>query len=496
MDTEPNVRLAAARHAARLTQEKLAEMGNAECERLTGRIGGMDGEYISKLERGLHTWPHKPYRQALCAVLRVATEEDLGFYSRRGRLLAERTKPAEQDTSVASAGGMQSPEEVVSVLLAHLAAVTADESGTDSGRQASVYHRITDWLRRWAHDMKRRELIRILGLAATNAAVPSVLSGLDSDERERMVRAITEPSRVDATVIANIESMYWHCRKQDDVLGPQAVLNTVMAQQHLAQGLLAECPATLRPQLLSVYSMLSGTIGWLHFDLNDFPRAWHYYEHARLAAHGAKATEISAHSLGNMSRIACWSGNARMGVDHAVAAIEWANRTDDSLLRAYAAGQASVAYAMDGQRQSCLAELGKAEAEVSRGQTKQNSLAYFYDGGFLAGTKVQCFLYLNEPKLATTYAQDVLTQHNASFVRNMAFDQLYLGKALVQSQEIDEAAKVLGETASLVARHSSARLTKELHTTRATLHPWQTTPAVKSLDARLHTYGLTPASPL
>ena len=40
--------------------------------------------------------------------------------------------------------------------------------------------------------MKRRELIRILGLAATNAAVPSVLSGLDSDERERMVRAITD----------------------------------------------------------------------------------------------------------------------------------------------------------------------------------------------------------------------------------------------------------------------------------------------------------------
>jgi transcriptional regulator with XRE-family HTH domain len=491
MATEPNLRLAEARHAARLTQEKLAELGNAEYERITGHIGGMDGEYISKLERGLHTWPHKPYRQALCAVLRAGSDEELGFYSRRGQRRASRPEP---DTSVASAGGMRVPEEAVSVLLAHLATLT-DECAADSGRQASVYHRINEFLRRWAHDMKRRELIRILGLAATNAAVPSVLTGLDADERERMVRAIAEPSRVDATVIANIESMYWHCRKQDDVLGPQAVLNTIMAQHQLAHTLLAECPTALRPQLLSVYSKLSMQIGWLFFDLNDLANAWHYCEQARVAAYDAEATEISAFLLGNMTRIACWSGRARLAVDHAVAAQEWANRTDDSLLRAFVADRSAVAYALDGQREKCLAELGKAEAEASRGQSDENSLGYFYNTGFLASAKVQCFLYLNEPKLATAYAQDVRTQHNDSYVRNMAIGKLFLGKALIQSREIDEGAKILGETAALASRNISARLTKELHTTRATLDPWKNTAAVKALDARLHTYGLKSTSP-
>lgn len=492
MDTEPNVRLAAARVAARLTQEKLAELGNAEYERITGNVGSMDGEYISKLERGLHTWPHRPYREALCAVLRVADVEELGFYSRRGQRRAERAKQRpEPDTSVASHGGMQSPEEVVSVLLAHLASLT-DECAADSGQQASVYHRITDFLRRWARDMKRRELIRILGLAATNAAVPSVLSGLDSDERDRMVRAIAEPSRVDATVIANIESMYWHCRKQDDVLGPQAVLNTATAQHQLAHSLLAECPAGLRPQLLSTYSKLSSEIGWLYFDLNDFPSAWDYCEQARLAAYEARDTEVSAYLLGNMCRIASWSGKARLAIDHAVAAKEWANRTDDSLLRAFVADRSAVAYALDGQREQCLTELGRAETELSRGQLQENSLGYFYNTGFLASAKVQCYLHLNEPKLATAYAQDVLAGHNSSFVRNMAIGKLFLSKALIQSREIDEGAKILAETATLATRNTSARLTKELHTTRATLNPWKNTPAVKSLDTHLHTYNLNP----
>ena len=41
--------------------------------------------------------------------------------------------------------------------------------------------------------------------------------------------------------------------------------------------------------------------------------------------------------LCNMSHLATWQGKPRMGIDHAVAAGEWAKRTDDLLLRAYAA---------------------------------------------------------------------------------------------------------------------------------------------------------------
>ena len=62
--SRPNALLVAARTSANLTQGTLAELANAQVERATGRPGAMDADYISKLERGVHTWPTRPPRPA------------------------------------------------------------------------------------------------------------------------------------------------------------------------------------------------------------------------------------------------------------------------------------------------------------------------------------------------------------------------------------------------------------------------------------------------
>jgi hypothetical protein len=54
--------------------------------------------------------------------------------------------------------------------------------------------------------------------------------------------------------------------------------------------------------------------------------------------------------------------------------------------------------------------------------------------------------------------------------------------------------RVVGDAAGLAAQTRSARLAKELRTTRARMQPWQDTHAVKELDDRLTAYGLTPNS--
>lgn len=85
MAPEPNDRLRAAREAAALTQGQLAELANAHVHAVTGRPGGMDGDYIGKLERGVHRWPHRGYRDALRAALRAGSDGELGFFSTRAR---------------------------------------------------------------------------------------------------------------------------------------------------------------------------------------------------------------------------------------------------------------------------------------------------------------------------------------------------------------------------------------------------------------------------
>ncbi|GAA3040538.1 XRE family transcriptional regulator [Actinokineospora globicatena] len=53
----------------------------------------MDADYVGKLERGVHRWPNKGYRDALRAALNAATDRELGFFSTRSRAATVETSP-------------------------------------------------------------------------------------------------------------------------------------------------------------------------------------------------------------------------------------------------------------------------------------------------------------------------------------------------------------------------------------------------------------------
>jgi hypothetical protein len=114
----------------------------------------------------------------------------------------------------------------------------------------------------------------------------------------------------------HIETMLQHCKRQEDALGPQAALHTVLAQRQLVDALLAECPESLRPRLLSVYSSMSSSVGFYCFDLDDPDSAMRYCDQGRAAT--------QAQNL--------------------------ASKTDDVLVQVCAAERAATAYAIDGQR--------------------------------------------------------------------------------------------------------------------------------------------------
>ncbi|MGH3905094.1 MAG: hypothetical protein ACRDTE_13010 [Pseudonocardiaceae bacterium] len=81
--------LLAARVAHRLTQHQLAEAVGEAHWRLFTKEAAFDADHVSKLERGLITWPNARYREAFRTVLGAATDAELGFYSRRSRSTVE-----------------------------------------------------------------------------------------------------------------------------------------------------------------------------------------------------------------------------------------------------------------------------------------------------------------------------------------------------------------------------------------------------------------------
>src|SRR5262249_23631364 len=145
--------------------------------------------------------------------------------------------------------------------------------------------------------------------------------------------------------------------RQDAALGPQAVLGTVLAQRHLAEVLLPDCPAALQPRLLSLFANMSRFAGRLCFDLKDFDSATRDFEQARRAAHEAEKAELGVLTLCNLSYMAIWRGQPRVAIDHAAAAAAWVRQTGDPLLSALVADESARAYATLGDRRACLTAL-------------------------------------------------------------------------------------------------------------------------------------------
>ena len=73
-----------------MTESQVAEEVARLVSAQTGRDLAIDGNYVSKLERGVITWPNRSYRQAFRILFNVFTDAELGFYPSRTRKDAER----------------------------------------------------------------------------------------------------------------------------------------------------------------------------------------------------------------------------------------------------------------------------------------------------------------------------------------------------------------------------------------------------------------------
>ena len=388
----------------------------------------------------------------------------------------------------AMASGLALPDRFVAMLMRYLGSLAPvdREVGITPHDRDQAYHELVQFLHSWAHTMDRRDVLCLLAWAASAA---SVLPAVAGEGHARVASVLGASGRVDAQTIEHIEAVLWHCRHQDYALGPRAVLTTVLAQRDLARALVPDCPDSLRPRMLSVLSEASRQAGWLSFDLQQFGHAGYYYEDARALAHEAENTGLGAFVLCEMSQLATWQGKPRIGLDHAVAAGQWADRTGDVRLRAYTADVAARAYAANGQRDACVNALDTAHAALTRADDQTPSFVV-YDEAVHISIRGDCHLKLGETDPAVSYAQQSLELLDRSYARDVAMTIVDLGEAYVLCNEIDEAARLLGDAGEIAARNSSVRLTGRVVQARAGMQPWEHTAAVRALDERLGGWGV------
>ena len=88
--TQINRNLRERRLTVGITEGQVAEQVARLVAVQTGRELAIDGNYVSKLERGVITWPNSAYREAFRTYFGAASDAELGFYPKRTRRDAER----------------------------------------------------------------------------------------------------------------------------------------------------------------------------------------------------------------------------------------------------------------------------------------------------------------------------------------------------------------------------------------------------------------------
>ena len=279
-------------------------------------------------------WPaetgHEPGLNVLASLARL-------YQCSIGDLLADLGDYRHADSAMITPAGTG-----VQSVLAGLAWPPRQDASFDVAEFAQA---VTMWGEKLSPDLDRRTLLFSLSSAFALAAAAPVFEKITSD-RQRLAGILDDPQRLDAESLDRAEAIIADCRRHGDILGPAVTLQCVMAEREVLAAILhGGPPAALARRAQSAYAELSQLAGWLLFNLGDFRGAAHYYDEARTVAHAAHDTDLVTYVLCTMSHMATWTGQPRVGIDHAVAAQTWARHAGNPLALAYAADVTARAYA-------------------------------------------------------------------------------------------------------------------------------------------------------
>ncbi|MET8428702.1 hypothetical protein [Nocardia sp. NPDC004860] len=341
--------------------------------------------------------------------------------------------------------------------------------------------------------MHRRDVLRL------GAAVPAALAfdqfataGGHAPNLIEDASAWEPPPVLSGHILDRVEAVLNATLLLDDAVGPHRALDIASAEYRTADALVSGCSETdpFRRRLLGLRSNLARFGGWLLFNLCRYPQAAAAYEQALDDAHKAEDSTLAAITLCQASHLATWHGNGRRGVDHGVAAQQWAAQTGDLRLRAYAADVTARALAATGQRRECLDLLESLTRDRGATVTPTESPAYFYDDGLAVSTLGQCLLTLGETAAAVDALTDGISGIAEEFTRNRAFNAVDLAAAHLRTGDIDAAATTARTAAKLTATNRSPRLVAALTDVRTSMQGWENASPVQELDTALGRYRL------
>jgi tetratricopeptide (TPR) repeat protein len=458
---KPNTKLQKAREDAfgKKSRARFAGAVKRRCQELYGGHCGVDHRKVRRWEVGACD-PDIGHQQAICDVLGVAWDE-------RDRLGFAVPASNESAPGVVSNGG-QCP------VCRSWAATAALAAGSDEGEESDA--------NRW--EFLRDGAAVVVGAASSTSWFKRMLEALNQDGRERLMAAIGQPATTDARSVEHLDTVLSEYRYLDDRIGSASLSEAVTGQLAVIGYLLRGAESTeIRQALCSIAAQSLQFLGWLSFDMGDVASAQAYYQDALKLAKRADDQALAAYVLGWVS----WctpNSDIQTAVNIAQVAQDQAVRATPGI-RSWLAGVEAWAYARADKAEETRHTLERAEWVLARFERESEpSWIYWYTPEALVGYSGLCHVQLHQPEPARTALSASLGCIDASYTRTRSIYLHQLAETYIDTEDIDEACRLIGESVPLAARTSqrSLRAVREL---RVRLKPWDDSEAVKRLDEQL-----------
>ncbi|MGH3906563.1 MAG: helix-turn-helix domain-containing protein [Pseudonocardiaceae bacterium] len=438
MTGEPNELLRTAREGAVLTQGQLAELANARVERETGTPGAMDADYIGKLERGIHHWPNRHYRTALCRVLGRLSDAELGFFSTRS-------------------------------------------GGATVGQ--------TPWHANGGDDVKRQIFIRALAGSTTGLAFSDPIKEFLGSAAGPASASQRHVGVADVDQVRHLARMF---ASQDHGfaggLSSQAVVAQLQISAELLHGRFSEDP--VRQQFFSAVAELADLAAGMCFDAGTHREAERCFRLAVACATEAGDWSVRSKALSGLSNLAVHQGRTEDALSFSEMALVRADRLTPVVRSMTHTRHARALGLSGGHREAdCMAAIHQAEDYFAAGNGDEPDWIAYYSPAHLERDLGRALLYL-----AVNGGDYMPAQHRLSAAIERFPKRPSRGKTLAMANLAHltmargnpAQAVVLGhETLDAIGSIRSDRVFQSLRQLRTAGKQHRTMPAVRELNQRV-----------
>jgi transcriptional regulator with XRE-family HTH domain len=291
--------------------------------------------------------------------------------------------------------------------------------------------------------------------------------------------------RIGVDVVEKVKARVQQLRLLDDHVGGMDTYDLVTAELDATVTLLREAAYTesVGRRLLGVVSELCQVAGWVTSDAGRTAEATRFYLAGVRAAHAAGDEPGAASNLSSLAYQAANIGDPRQAVTLAASAVRGTQHAASATSRAVLLDRLAWTHARAGDSTGADRALGRVdEAYSDRHPEDDPAWAYWLNEDEIAVMAGRCWTQLRRPLRAVPVLERATAAYGQDTARESALYLSWLAEALIQANEVEQAAVTAGRALELAGAAHSARTAGRLDEIHNMLTPYRGTPVVDAFD--------------